>query len=404
MHTNLTRVPHLGKGSAAPQTDARLVMTGQQEEKVRVILFVAAVCFLAMSVITVGAFASCGRRRGASVTSRIRAYYDTSDASMLRTAFSLGGFTMCSSLLLVVNKVAVHHLPAPAFVLLLQFLASWLPVKLCGLGGCLLVDELSWEKLLGFLPISLVVLASVYTNIKTLQYANVETLIVFRASTPLAISLCDFIFLGRQLPSRRSALSLLIMLFGSAGYTYTDSSYVVRGYVWLALWYFLFIFNQIYLKKKVDTVEVLSMWGHVFYTNLWCFMLSGPMIAATEPTLLRGSLMFTPAAIGAVAASCVLGVGMSYFSFAARALVSATSFAILGNVCKVLTVFINICVWDKHASSVGVAFLLLCLGATGAYEQAPLREEAVMPTMSAENELLAAPAGATAGTEAGRSK
>ena len=41
------------------------------------------------------------------------------DASLL---FAVLGDGACSSLMLVVNKLAVHHLPAPSFVLLAQVL------------------------------------------------------------------------------------------------------------------------------------------------------------------------------------------------------------------------------------------------------------------------------------------
>ena len=118
-----------------------------------------------------------------------------------KEAFALLGYATCSSLMLVMNKVAVHVLPAPSFVLLMQFLASWfaltlavavaltlaltltltltrLVVKACGLCGCIVVDGLELTKLRQFFFVSLAFLACVYANIKTLQFANVETFIV----------------------------------------------------------------------------------------------------------------------------------------------------------------------------------------------------------------------------------
>ena len=44
-----------------------------------------------------------------------------------------------------------------------------------------------------------------------------------------------------------------------------------------------------------------------------------------------------------------------------------------GNVCKVTSVLINILIWDKHASMMGIGFLLACLVAAAAYQPAPLR-------------------------------
>jgi len=83
--------------------------------------------------------------------------------------------------MLVVNKLAVHYLPAPSFVLLTQFFASWFVVKGLGVCGAIEVDALEWKKLRAFLPISAAFVACVYANIKTLQYANVRLPAAHRA-------------------------------------------------------------------------------------------------------------------------------------------------------------------------------------------------------------------------------
>ena len=134
-----------------------------------------------------------------------------------KLAFAVIGYGACSSLMLIINKVAVNLLPAPSFVLLMQFFSSWFAVKLCGLCGCVVVDELEWRKLMSFLPVSIAFLAAVFANIKTLQFANVETFIVFRASTPLTISICDYLCLGRELPGVRSTLSTALVCVSPAG-------------------------------------------------------------------------------------------------------------------------------------------------------------------------------------------
>ena len=68
--------------------------------------------------------------------------------------------------------------------------------------------------------------------------------------------------------------------------------------------------------------------------------------------------------LAALGVSCVLGVAMSYFAFLARSSVSATCFTVIGNVCKVVTVLINVFIWDKHASPTGLAFLFGSLART----------------------------------------
>lgn len=54
----------------------------------------------------------------------------------------------------------------------------------------------------------------VYTNMRALENSNVETVIIFRSCTPLAVSVCDFVFLGRELPNRRSMAALLTIAAG----------------------------------------------------------------------------------------------------------------------------------------------------------------------------------------------
>jgi len=283
--------------------------------------------------------------------------------------FAVLGYAACSSLLLVVNKVAVHLLPAPSFVLLAQVTCSWLAVKLCGWGGLIVVDDLEWPKLKSFFLVSAAFLACIFANIKTLQYCNVETFIVFRASTPVMIGLADWAFLGRELPNLRSTASILVLFVGATAYMLTDAAFRVQGYTWVAAWFFIFSFDQLYIKHAVDTVEVRSNWGRVFYTNLWASMILLVMTLYLEPQTLS-SVEWTPASLSALVISCAIGVSMSYFAFLCRAAVSATSFTVIGNVCKIVTVLINISIWDKHASPVGIAFLMLCLAAGFFYQQA----------------------------------
>ena len=78
-----------------------------------------------------------------------------------------------------------------------------------------------------------------------------------------------------------------------------------------------------------------------------------PMLAITVLSGEAQSLMnlkWKASGIIALIASCAGGLGMSYFSFALRAVISATSFSVIGNVCKVLTILVNLLMWDKHSS------------------------------------------------------
>jgi hypothetical protein len=75
-------------------------------------------------------------------------------------------------------------------------------------------------------------------------------------------------------------------------------------------------------------------------------------------------------------ASCALSAGIGFSSWWARSLVSATSFTVIGTVNKVITVLLNIALWNKHASPLGTAFLFVCIAGGAAYQQAPMRSDA----------------------------
>jgi len=230
------------------------------------------------------------------------------------------------------------------------------------------------SKATKFFPVALIFLSTIFLNIKSLQYANVETFMVFRFSTPLCISIADYLFLGRQLPTSRSWLCLVALVAGSIGYAKTDSAFQIQGYSFCAFWYVVFCIDQIYLKHVINTVKMDSNWGRVYYSNL---LASAPLIFtfAGDGSELDALRSITTSGILAVTLSVALGAAMSYFAWSARSLLSATSFTIVGNVCKLLTIAINMVLWDKHASPFGVMCLLFCLGAAFFYKQAPLRRE-----------------------------
>lgn len=278
---------------------------------------------------------------------------------------------LCSATLLISNKYAVYKVAAPSFILFSQLMGTALVVKAFAGAGKIEADALEKEKVKKFLPVALIFLATIFSNMKSLQYANVETFMVFRFSTPLVVSIADYLFLGRKLPSPRSWACLIALLVGAFAYAQTDSAFHVKGYTFCAVWYAIFCMDQIYLKHITNTVK-MSNWGRVFYSN---FLASCPLVFtfindADEIEALK-NMSFD--AFIAVFISVALGVGMSYFAWSARSLLSAASFTVVGNACKVLTIVINVSLWDKHASPFGIGCLMFCLVAAYFYQQAPMR-------------------------------
>jgi len=83
-------------------------------------------------------------------------------------------------------------------------------------------------------------------------------------------------------------------------------------------------------------------------------------------------LFDNPAYMWVLVLSSIAGTGIGFSSWSCRSLLSATSFTVVGICNKILTVILNIMVWDKHASPFGMFSLLICLAGGIAYQQAPL--------------------------------
>lgn len=71
--------------------------------------------------------------------------------------------------------------------------------------------------------------------------------------------------------------------------------------------------------------------------------------------------------------SCAVGVCMSHAGYLMRSNVSATAGVVVGVVCKIGSVLLNLMIWDQHASPIQLVFLGLGLAGGSLFQQAPLR-------------------------------
>ena len=331
-------------------------------------------------------------------------------------------FSVISSTLLLINKLTLNHIPLPALVSTLQFVVAAGTCLVLKATGLAVVDDFEWAKVKPYLLYVCMFGGSIYTNMKALELATVETIIVFRSALPLLVSLLDFAFLGRHLPSRRSCAALLVVAGGATSYALTDDEFTgvrgVRAYGW-ALAYFLVLSVEMAYGKHIvgPHLGLKSMWGPVMYTNtlssplmLAVGIATGEMRALAAMTFARGAEAEAEAhAVSAghgdgggggssdggdelssgarwdvsgvllLLLSCVFGTAISYFGFRARKEVTATCFTVVGVFNKMLTVLANLLLSAQHASPAGIASLLVCILAATGYKQAPLRSAYLVP-------------------------
>lgn len=285
------------------------------------------------------------------------------------------GYALCSSLLAVINKFAITKFNYPGLLTALQYLTSALGVWVLGKLGFLHHDTFTWETAKKFLPAAFVFYLAIFTNTNLLRHANVDTFIVFRSCTPLLVALADTAFRKQPIPSKLTFVALLIILGGAVGYVATDSGFNLTAYSWAFAYLVTITTEMVYIKHMVTNLG-LNTWGFVFYNNLLSLMmapvfwfLTGEYVEVFAAMGTSSGNWVGSSAFFAVSLSCVFGLLISFFGFAARKAISATAFTVTGVVNKFLTVAINVMIWDKHASPFGLVCLLLTIAGGVLYQQ-----------------------------------
>jgi len=291
--------------------------------------------------------------------------------------FAMVFYTMCSSVMLVANKVAVTWVPLPGLVVCCQFLVAVIFIYVRSAVTRIPPETLTFDRVWMFLPYVASMSLCIFANVKSLHYSNVETVITFRACSPICVSILDWLFLGRELPTAKSAASLLIVFLGAVIYVLTDSEFKMNGlsaYTWVTIYFFAIVTEMTYGKRVMSQLEFSSpVWGSLFYTNLLCLPPMLCMAIMNDEAQKVGQTEVSASGVAMVMFTCVVGVCISWAGWNCREKTSATTFTLLGVTCKLITVVINILIWDKHASMSGMICLALCIGASTMYRQAPMR-------------------------------
>jgi solute carrier family 35 protein len=301
------------------------------------------------------------------------------------------GYCLSASLLSIINKWAVMKFPYPGALTALQYLTSVAGVLLCGQLRVIEHDSLNLRTMWKFLPAAVMFYISIFTNSELLLHANVDTFIVFRSAVPIFVAIGETLYLHQPWPSVKTWLSLTTILGGSVIYVITDYQFTVTAYSWALAYLASMSIDFVYIKHVVMTIG-LNTWGLVLYNNLEAFLLFPlEMFLMGELDQMkvdssRVSNWMSFDVILPVALSCLFGLSISFFGFSCRRAISATGFTVLGIVNKLLTVVINLVIWDKHSSLIGTIGLLICMSGGILYQQSTTKPKAPKDEEKSENE------------------
>ncbi|KAF5178112.1 Gdp-mannose transporter gonst3 [Thalictrum thalictroides] len=314
-------------------------------------------------------------------SNKIQTWYDT-----LLQQFSIYGiavgFCLSGSLLSIINKWAVMNFPYPGALTALQYFTSASGVLLCGMLKLLEHQSLDLLTMWRFLPAAMMFYLSLFTNSELLLHANVDTFIVFRSAVPIFVAIGETLYLHQPWPSIRTWISLSTIFAGSVLYILTDYQFTFTAYSWALAYLISMTVDFVYIKHVINTIG-LNTWSLVLYNNLEALLLFPfELLIMGELTKIKHEITdesdwYSFAVVLPVGLSCLFGVAISFFGFSCRKTLSATGFTVLGSVNKLLTVVINLIIWDKHSTAVGTVGLLISMAGGVMYQQSTNKKQPV---------------------------
>ncbi|VVA23199.1 PREDICTED: GDP-mannose transporter [Prunus dulcis] len=284
------------------------------------------------------------------------------------------GYCLSASLLSIINKWAVVKFPYPGALTALQYFTSVIGVLVCGQLKLIEYDSLYLLTMWRFLPAAIIFYLSLFTNSELLLHANVDTFIVFRSVVPIFVAIGETLFLHQPWPSMRTWTSLATIFGGSVIFVLTDYQFTVTAYSWALAYLVSMSIDFVYIKHVVMTIG-LNTWGLVLYNNLEALLLFPlELLVMGELKKIKHEISdesdwYSLEVLLPVGLSCLFGLSISFFGFSCRRAISATGFTVLGIVNKLLTVVINLVIWDKHSTFVGTVGLLICMAGGVMYQQ-----------------------------------
>jgi len=304
-----------------------------------------------------------------------------SDLSRFEITKAIIIYSACSSSLLLVNKLVIAQIPLHSYVSCCQFAFASVAVIAFNETEC--IDKIEYfdtPKVKAYCIYVLTFILGLYSNFRALEESKIETVIVFRACTPIVVSILDYFFLGRELPSAQSWVSLAVIAFGAYSYVNSDMEFESSGfaaYKWVMVWFCSLCFNMTYGKMILKNVKKSSTWDSVYYTNVLSFLpmfLFGTLVAGewSKYQHLQLGDEFRKSMV-LLFISCVAGLGIGYSGWKCRSLISPTSYTLVGVINKLFTIAMSIFLTGEHATVSATACLVVAISGAAFYRQAPLR-------------------------------
>jgi hypothetical protein len=275
-------------------------------------------------------------------------------------------YCVASATMILFNKACMKVLPAPCMVTFLQVTASTLIITTAWCFGLVQIQRVDSPTVFRYAVYSILFVLGINFTMRSLSVSNVETLLIFRSSSPILVSLIDTVFLGRALPSGRSFLSMTAIILGATWFSASEmqsNGKGIHGISYNSSNLLLTSFLMTWGKYLTD-ISALNLTTSVFLSNATSILPIFALAIIEKEDLIVGLFQPSVYSVGILTMSCVMGTSISYLGWKMRMLMSAATFTLIGFLNKILTIFGNFLIWNDHAMLLSIVGL--CISIAGA--------------------------------------
>jgi drug/metabolite transporter (DMT)-like permease len=271
------------------------------------------------------------------------------------------------------NKAAVHALPHPYFLCIIQnattlvfalLIALWLAPGHEHLGLRLQLER----SILGaWAPALLLFILMLISSMTAMEYITVPTVLVFRALTPLATALIAAPVLG-ELPSGAQWLSLVVIVIGALCYLTADATFSAPGYAWMLVNLISAAAYHVYVKATINKYKPSAMDLVLLNNGLSIPLLAVLGLILDDPSGLAASFgSIGGSGWAAIIVSCLIAGCIAFSGFLLQASVSPTTATVINHLTKVCTFIASYIIFQDSFGPWMLVGIILTLGGTVGY-------------------------------------
>jgi GDP-mannose transporter len=209
-----------------------------------------------------------------------------------------------------------------------------------------------------WLPINIMFIAMLYTGFMSFVYLSVPIITIMKNLTNVFTVIGDYVFFN-QSPSWFTAFAIILMTVGAIMAGANDIQFSFIGYFWMVSNCLLTSSYTLYMRYASVNINLPKL-GMVYYNNLLSALLISPLcMIAGDLEKVHNPKVFNQNFIILNFIAGIFGVCLNFSSLWCVGTTSATTYAIVGSLCKIPITILGFVLFDTPVTDKGLMFIFL---------------------------------------------